>query len=218
MTDSTQSRHLGRTRSGALVATICCLIVVFDGYDVSVYGATLPELSKYPSWDASATVLGLIGSLTMVGMLVGSLVCGFATDRLGRKRMLIASTTWFSLCMIVCACAPSLTVFGLFRLLAGVGLGGVLPTVNAFAVEFAPAGRRNFFVALVNIGFALGTLVSAVTSIAVVEHYGFRPMYALAALPSCSCRSSGSCCPSPRTISRPRGTDTRPPRWPSASG
>jgi MFS transporter, AAHS family, benzoate transport protein len=177
------SRYLGRTTSGALVAAFCCLVVAFDGYDISVYGTTVPVLLDYAPWGADAAELGLVGSLTLIGMLLGSLVCGFATDRLGRKLMLTVSTGWFSVCMIVCSLAPNLAVFGVFRLLAGIGLGGVLPTVIAFAVEFAPAGRRNLVNAVTNMGFSIGTIAAALIGIAVIEEWGFRPMYAFAALP-----------------------------------
>jgi MFS transporter, AAHS family, benzoate transport protein len=177
------TRYLGRTTSGTLVAAFCCLIVAFDGYDISVYGTTVPTMLKYAPWSATASELGLVGSLTLIGMLFGSLLCGFATDRLGRKLMLTVSTAWFSACMIVCSLAPSLAMFGVFRLLAGIGLGGVLPTVIAFAVEFAPTGRRNLINAITNIGFPIGTIAAALVGIAVIEKWGFRPMYALAGLP-----------------------------------
>jgi AAHS family benzoate transporter-like MFS transporter len=177
------ARYLGRAKSGSLIAAICCLVVAFDGYDISAYGVTVPAILDYHPWHASADALGLIGSLTLVGMLVGTLVCGFATDRLGRKLMLIMGSAWFSLCMLVCALAPNLVLFGTFRLLAGIGLGGVLPSVITLAVEFAPAHRRNLFNAVANMGFSFGTIGAAVLGIVLIDNYGFRTMYAVAVLP-----------------------------------
>ncbi|GAA2411323.1 aromatic acid/H+ symport family MFS transporter [Actinomadura vinacea] len=169
--------------SGSMIAALCAAILVFDGYDVSVFATTIPALLDYRPWGLDAADLGAIASLALVGMLIGSLLCGFATDLLGRKLMLMASTGWFSACMVVCALAPTIEVFGLFRFLAGVGLGGVMPTAIALAVEFAPRERRNLVNAILTAGFLIGTLVAALLGIVVIEAFGFRPMYAIAALP-----------------------------------
>jgi AAHS family benzoate transporter-like MFS transporter len=168
---------------GSMIAALCALILVFDGYDVSVFATTIPALLKYEPWGLNAAQLGLIASLALIGMLLGSLICGFATDLLGRKLMLMVSTGWFSVCMVVCSFAPTSEVFGLFRFLAGIGLGGVMPTAIALAVEFAPKARRNLVNMILTAGFMVGIIVAALVGIVVIEAYGFRPMYAVAALP-----------------------------------
>ncbi|MCE0764586.1 MFS transporter [Pseudonocardia kujensis] len=166
-----------------MIAAFCALVLVFDGYDVSVFATTIPALLQYEPWGLNAAELGFIASLALIGMLIGSLLCGFATDVLGRKLMLMASSGWFSVCMAVCALAPTATVFGIFRFLAGLGLGGVMPTAIALAVEFAPKARRNVVNMVLTAGFMVGTLVAALLGIVIIEAYGFRPMYVIAALP-----------------------------------
>lgn len=169
--------------SGSMIAALCALVLVFDGYDVSVFATTIPALLHYEAWGLNADELGVIASLALIGMLVGSMLCGFATDLLGRKLMLMLSSGWFSLCMVVCGFAPTSEVFGLFRFLAGVGLGGVMPTAIALAIEFAPRTRRNFVNMVLTSGFMIGMLVASLLGIVVIETFGFRPMYVAAALP-----------------------------------
>jgi AAHS family benzoate transporter-like MFS transporter len=171
------------TRSGILVAVICGCAVMFDGYDLSVFGTTIPALLAYEPWGLDAAEAGVIASYALMGMLVGTLVCGVATDLLGRRRMLLTSVTVFSVFMVGCALAPSAELFGLFRFLAGVGLGGLLPTAIALTVEFAPQHRRNLASALVSSSFSVGTIGAAVLGIWVLPAYGFRPMYLVGALP-----------------------------------
>ena len=168
--------------SGRMVVAFCALTLVFDGYDISVYGVTIPAMLGYAPWGLGAAELGVIGSVALVGMLLGALLCGVATDLLGRKLMLIVSTGWFSICMIFCAVAPTSEIFGLFRFLAGLGLGGVMPTAVALAVEFAPRHRRSLVNMILGIGTALGTLIAALLGIAVIEAFGFRPMYLFGAV------------------------------------
>ncbi|MFW0783483.1 aromatic acid/H+ symport family MFS transporter [Gordonia sp. CPCC 206044] len=172
-----------RQRNGALVPIVCCIAVIFDGYDLSVFATTIPSLLDYEPWDLDAAQTGLIASYAFMGMLVGTLICGFATDLLGRRKMLMASMSWFSVFMAACAIAPSAELFGFFRFLSGVGLGGLLPTALALSVEFAPRNRRNLVNALVSSGFSVGTIIAALLGLVILEPFGFRPMYAVGVLP-----------------------------------
>ncbi|WP_330475068.1 MFS transporter [Terrabacter sp. C0L_2] len=101
-TPPTQNRPLADRATGSanrpawLVTLLCWLIVVFDGYDLIVYGTTLPRLLKEKGWDLTPTTAGFIGSLAFAGMLVGALGAGLLSDRLGRRRTILWATLWFS--------------------------------------------------------------------------------------------------------------------------
>ena len=60
-------------------------------------------------------------------MLIGALIAGTITDLVGRRKIILFCIAWFSLAMGLCAIAPSPELFGFFRFLAGLGLGGVVP-------------------------------------------------------------------------------------------
>ena len=98
-------RSVNRTRPAWVVTLLCWLIVVFDGYDLIVYGTTIPHLMEEPGWELSASAAGLIGSLAFAGMLVGALGAGHLADRLGRRRTILWSTLWFSLFTALCTFA-----------------------------------------------------------------------------------------------------------------
>ena len=118
-----------------LVLAICGIAIVADGYDVVIYGAVIPSLLHEHGWHLTPAGAGLIGSLALTGMLIGATTVGTLTDILGRRRMLIGCLTWFSVMTGLCAIATSPEVFGVFRFLAGLGLGGVLPTASALSGE-----------------------------------------------------------------------------------
>lgn len=103
----------------------------------------MPFLLRYEPWGLTPTEAGLIGSYALIGMLVGALVAGAVTDLVGRRKVLLVSVSWFSLTMAACAIAPSAELFGLFRLLGGLGLGGVMPTAIALTAEYSAAHRRS---------------------------------------------------------------------------
>jgi MFS transporter, AAHS family, benzoate transport protein len=172
-----------RTPRPALVIGLCLLTIVFDGYDLIVFASAVPTLLAYAEWGLTPAEVGLIGSYALVGMLVGGIAVGTITDMIGRRRTVIGCLTLFSAAMLVCAVAPNPAVFGIFRFIAGIGLGGVAPTVIALTVESAPAHRRNLYNAIVCSGYAVGGMLAAVLALFLLQPLGFRFLFALGAIP-----------------------------------
>ncbi|TQM01892.1 MFS transporter [Pseudonocardia kunmingensis] len=170
-------------RPGALVIAICFATVILDGYDLVVYGAIVPALLDYEPWGLDAAAAGLIGSLALVGMAVGALCSGWLTDRLGRRRLVLAAITWFSAATALCAVAPNAEVFGLLRFVAGIGLGGVLPSAIALTVEFAPPNRRQLYNSIIHAGYSVGGVICAAVAIWLLPTGGFRVLLLVGAAP-----------------------------------
>lgn len=178
-----QPKSTTPVKSTGVVIGLCFIAIVFDGYDLVVYGAITPSLLAYQEWELSPVTTGGIGSLALMGMFVGAIVIGYLTDVLGRRKVLIVSVVFFSVMMLASALAPTPFVFGLTRLLAGLGLGGVIPTTIALTIEFSPPKRRNFNNALMFSGYAVGGVVASVLSIAMLDLIGFRGMMAIGVTP-----------------------------------
>ncbi|RBP62798.1 AAHS family benzoate transporter-like MFS transporter [Brevibacterium sanguinis] len=165
-----------------VILLLCFLALLADGYDLYVYGATLPGFLGNPEWGVTKSLAGTVGSIALVGMLIGSLAAGTLTDRWGRRRLLLASLATFSIGMILCALAPDFTWFAVFRFLTCLGVGGVLPTAVALANEFAPKGKVSLSVGAVLLGPPVGSLVGALVASGIVVDHGVRPVYALGGL------------------------------------
>ena len=172
--------EVGRSTLVVIVVT-CGLAYMFDGYDLIVYGTTLPSITA--QWGLSPVAAGSIGSYALIGMLIGALTVGSITDVFGRRRVLIAAVTWFSVLTALCAVAPNPEVFGALRFLAGLGLGGVLPTLNALVIEYAPARSRNLTYVVMAIGYPVGGLLAAALAIPLIPALGWTVMYVIAAAP-----------------------------------
>ncbi|MDD7939104.1 aromatic acid/H+ symport family MFS transporter [Actinomycetospora lutea] len=170
-----------RVRSRATVIGLCWLAIVVDGYDLIVYGTVLPTLIS-SEWQLTPAAGGRIGAAALVGMLLGALVAGFLTDRIGRRRLMVLCIAWFSAAMAVSALAPTPELFGVTRFVAGIGLGGVVPTAIALTVEFAPPGRRNASNALMFSGYSVGGVLAALGGIVMIEAFGWRSMFWTGAL------------------------------------
>ncbi|MFG3435816.1 MFS transporter [Nonomuraea sp. NPDC047897] len=173
----------GWPRATIVVVAICFTTVIFDGYDLIVYGAVIPLLLQEPGWSMSPAAAGAIGGYALIGMLIGALVAGTITDIIGRRPTILLCLTWFSLATGACAMAGSKEWLGALRFLAGLGLGGVIPTATALTLEYAPAQRRNFTYALMFSGWAVGGVLTAVVGQALLPEAGWRVMFLIGALP-----------------------------------
>lgn len=169
--------------SGSRTVVLTCLAVtVLDGIDLLMFGAVLPVLLQNKEWGITPVTAGLIGSLSLVGMMVGAMAAGYLADIVGRRPVVLACVASFSVFTALCAVAPSLELFGIFRLLAGLGFGGALPTVLALTMEYVRAERRQFYNGVVQTGFPIGGGIIAVAAIFVIPAFGWRPLFAVAGL------------------------------------
>lgn len=170
-------------KSPGVVIFLCFLAIVFDGYDLVIYGAIVPKLLAYEPWGLTPVETGAIGSYALAGMFIGAILIGYLTDVVGRRKVMMVSIAAFSLLMLLTAWAPTPELFGLFRFLAGLGLGGVIPTAIALTVEFSKSSRRNFNNALMFSGYAVGGILAALLSLALLSSVGFQGMLALGGIP-----------------------------------
>ncbi|MGX5357151.1 MFS transporter [Kocuria sp. KH4] len=161
-----------RTTRRVLLA--CWLAILAEGYDVGVLGAVLPALAEYRAWDLTPLELGGLGSYALIGMLIGAMVIGTLSDRVGRRRMLLASVAIFTTMQLGAALAPSPELFGLFRLLGGLGMGGIIPVAAALTIEYSAPHRRSFNYGLMYSGYSLGILVAALLALLLLPTLGWR--------------------------------------------
>ncbi|HEX9461015.1 MAG TPA: MFS transporter [Alphaproteobacteria bacterium] len=115
-------------------------IVLIDGYDIGAIAFAAPYLVK--SWGVTMRDLGPVFSSSLVGILIGSAIFGFVGDRYGRKAALVGANIWFGVFTLAAAYATNLEQMFWLRLLAGIGIGGVIPNVVAINAESAPRHLR----------------------------------------------------------------------------
>ncbi|WP_266392818.1 aromatic acid/H+ symport family MFS transporter [Streptomyces canus] len=171
------------SRLALLVVGLCWLAVLFDGLDMFIYGSVLPHLLETRTFGLTADQAGDLGSYATFGMLVGALVAGTIADRIGRKRLMISCVTLFSVASGVCALADSVTVFGLGRTLAGVGLGGLLPTAISMVSDYAPRGRGAIVIGLLMTAHHAGGILSAYVAKWLIDPVGWRAAFWVCVLP-----------------------------------
>ncbi|SEB69930.1 aromatic acid/H+ symport family MFS transporter [Streptomyces sp. KS_5] len=175
------SARVGRL---AVVAVgLCWLAVLFDGLDMFIYGSVLPHMLAEKVLGLTPDKAGDLGSYATFGMLVGALTAGTVADRIGRRKLMVACVALFSLASALCATAGSVAVFGLGRTVAGIGLGGLLPTAISMVSDYAPRGRGALTIGMLMTAHHAGGILSAYVALWVVEPLGWRAAFWFCVLP-----------------------------------
>jgi AAHS family 4-hydroxybenzoate transporter-like MFS transporter len=115
-------------------------IALIDGYDIGAIAFAAPHLVT--SWGISRSALGPVLTANNIGALFGALLLGFVGDRYGRKTALISANLLFGVLTFAAAYSTDLTQLFWLRLVAGFGIGGVMPNIVALNAESAPRRLR----------------------------------------------------------------------------
>jgi MFS family permease len=155
-----------------------------DGMDSVIYALVLSpaltELLPKSGFKATPANVGFAGSTLFALFLVGwgmSLIWGPIADRFGRSRVLAA--TIFVYAFFTGAAALSQTVWqlGLFRLLAGVGIGGEWALAGTYVAEAWPEDRRKMGAGYLQTGYYAGFFLASALNYTVAARYGWRTMF-----------------------------------------
>jgi AAHS family 4-hydroxybenzoate transporter-like MFS transporter len=150
-------------------------VVVMDGFDVQAIGFVAPALTE--DWHIDAIALGPIFGAGLLGMLIGSMLLSILADRIGRRPVLVASTTFFSLCMLGTATAMSVQQLVFLRFLTGLGIGGVMANAVALASEYSPQRRRASLLMWISCGFTGGAIAGGLIAAALIPLGGWRSVF-----------------------------------------
>lgn len=180
-----QAAEARRLRTVIWIVALATVGLIFDGYDLVVYGAVVSTFLRDPTHIGNVTpaIAGLLGSYALVGVMVGALLAGLVGDVLGRRKVMLLSYAWFSVGMALTALATTSAAFGWLRFCTGLGIGSLVATTAALVSEYAPKGRKNTINAITNGGIPLGSLLAALLAILLMQHIGWRGMFWIGALP-----------------------------------
>jgi MFS transporter, AAHS family, benzoate transport protein len=159
----------------------CFITILFDGYDLVVYGTVVPLLIK--EWNLDPVQAGAIGSYGLFGMMFGAIALGILADRLGRKKGTAISLILFSLFTVLCGFADNATTFSIFRFFAGIGLGGIMPNVIALLTDYSPKKIRSMVVSIVLCGYSVGGMLAPTLGITIMPKFGWESIFWFAGLP-----------------------------------
>ena len=128
-----------------------------DGLDVLSVSFAAPGLSQ--EWGINKAALGVVLAMELVGMCAGSLLLGRAADRYGRRPTILACLAAMIVGMALAGTAGNIGQLALWRIITGIGIGGMVAAINAVSAELANARWRIMCLSLTVIGYPIGAVL-----------------------------------------------------------
>lgn len=160
-----------------MIFAMCFFIVLLDGFDTAAIGYIAPSLIK--EWGVSKPDLAPVLSAALFGLAAGALLAGPLSDRMGRKILLIASVTIFSVACLASAFSSSLSELTVLRFLTGIGLGAAMPNAVTLMSEYCPTQRRAVLTNAMFTGFPLGAAFGGFLAAWMIPQFGWRSVLVL---------------------------------------
>src|SRR3954470_4213913 len=159
-----------------LLVFATAMTIILDGFDNQVMGGAIPALMR--DWHiASRGPFSYVLTAGMVGMMVGGAIGGDLGDKKGRRNALLGSVVTFGILTIGVAFAHDITTLIVIRFLAGLGLGGAMPTATAISSEYVPRRKRPVAVTLTVICVPLGGAFAGWIGGYILPRYGWRVLF-----------------------------------------
>jgi MFS transporter, AAHS family, vanillate permease len=159
---------------------ICTILNAIDGFDVLAISFAAPVLAK--EWALPPAELGILFSSGLAGMTCGSLLIAPLADRVGRRSMTLASLIAVTLGMFLSAAARTPAELALTRVVTGLGIGAMLPSLATVVAEYASARRRELAVSVMSTGYPIGATLGGIGAVFMVGSFGWRGVFVLGGL------------------------------------
>jgi len=134
---------------------------VLDGLEVTLAGAVGGVLKLPNTLGLTDAQVGASGTAYLIGAVAGALLFGYATDRLGRKRLFTITLLLYLTATALTACSWNFASYAVFRALTGAGIGGEYSAINSAIDELIPARVRGRVDLIINASFWIGAAIGA---------------------------------------------------------
>ena len=158
-----------------MILILCFFVLIADGFDTAAMAFVAPALSHELS--ISKIALGPVLSAALFGLTFGAFIAGPIADKIGRKRVIIASVLLFSVASLASAYATTAPILAALRFVTGLGIGAAMPNCTTLVSEFVPSRARSFLVNLMFCGFPLGASAGGFMAAWLIPHFGWRSVF-----------------------------------------
>lgn len=157
------------SRFHTLVVVALGVTWILDGLEVTLAGSVSGALKESPALKFSNTDIGLAGAAYIAGAVIGAILFGWLTDRLGRKKLFTITVLVYLSATAATAFSWNLWSFLLFRFLTGMGIGGEYTAINSTIQELVPARVRGWTDLVINGSFWVGAAIGGIAAIVLLD-------------------------------------------------
>jgi AAHS family 4-hydroxybenzoate transporter-like MFS transporter len=159
------------------IFALCFVIVLMDGFDTAAIGFIAPSLIR--EWGVTRPALAPVLSAALFGLAAGALAAGPLADRIGRKKVLVASVLLFGAACTWSSFSADLRQLTILRFVTGLGLGAAMPNAVTLMSEYCPDQRRSTLTNAMFCGFPLGAALGGFVAAWMIPQWGWRSVLLL---------------------------------------
>ena len=153
------------------IKILCWLTVALEGFDIVALSAALPTILETKHVGIGPVEATFVTTISLVGIMVGAIVVGPVSDRMGRRFSILTSVALFSVLTLFVPFAPNAATFGALRLFAGIGLGACMPAALTMMSEVTAPGRRARATTLTMTGYHVGAVLTSLLALLVAPDW-----------------------------------------------
>jgi AAHS family 4-hydroxybenzoate transporter-like MFS transporter len=157
------------------VALLCAAVLVLEGFDLGAMAFTLPAIAE--SWHLKPVAFTAALTAGSIGLFLGSLLCGWLGDRLGRKPVLMGCVSLFGVMSLATAFVQDTHWLTAARFITGLGIGGGIPASIALLSDFAPKRRQGALVMAMTCGVQMGNVLVGIVAARLLKPFGWPAVF-----------------------------------------
>lgn len=168
------------SRLQIIAVAVCIVLYAVDGFDVLAISFAAPGISS--EWGIDRAALGVVLSMELFGMALGSVFVGQFADKVGRRPTTLACLVVMVAGMGLSAAAANVEFLSVYRFATGIGIGGMLAITTALVSEFSNAKNRYLCVTLMGAGYPMGAVLGGSVASILLQHYEWRSVFIFGSL------------------------------------
>jgi len=162
-----------------LIVALTIMLNALDGFDVLAIAFAAPGIVD--EWGINRAQLGFVLSMELIGMAMGSILLGGVADRVGRRRTVLGCLVVMATGMFMATTVSDLVTLSVWRVITGIGIGGMIASISALAAEFSNARSKHLSVSLMTIGYPIGVVIGGTIAAQLLHSYDWRAVFYLGA-------------------------------------
>ena len=165
-----------------VIAGVTAIAGFLYGYDTGIISGALLQIAA--QFQLGPRMQEIIASSILVGAVLGALFCGSISERIGRRRTIMAVAGVFCIGALASSLSPTPLLLSLSRIFLGFAVGGSSQVTPMYIAELAPPRDRGRLVISFNLAIGIGILVANIVGATLHDHWSWRWMIAVAIFPA----------------------------------
>ncbi|PJG83931.1 MFS transporter [Caviibacterium pharyngocola] len=163
-----------------MIVIMAAVMNLLDGFDVLALAFTASAIRA--EFGLSGIELGYLLSAGLFGMAAGSLFLAPFADKIGRRPLILIAVALSAIGMLGSALISGHEMLGFWRVITGLGVGGILVGTNVLTSEYSSRKWRSLAISIYAAGFGVGAVLGGMFAVMLQAEYGWRAVFLAGAI------------------------------------